>query len=135
RERFLQMSDTARGLLADFRQVEQNFRELDRQVREKVAAWEGGKGDMLAEVFGERDAIADSDQGRSFRAFWDFLMSPARQEELSELLARVLALEPVLALNPDTRLQRVHYDWLEAGEVTLRTVARLSEQLRRYLDD
>ena len=26
---------------------------------------------------GERDAIADSDQGRSFRAFWDFLMSSA----------------------------------------------------------
>ena len=30
---------------------------------------------------------------------------------------------------------RVHYDWLEAGEVAQRTVARLSEQLRRYLDD
>ena len=24
------------------------------------------------------DAIASSDQGKSFRAFWDFLMSPAR---------------------------------------------------------
>ncbi len=32
---------------------------------------------------GERDAIADSDQGRSFRAFWDFLLSSRRQEELS----------------------------------------------------
>jgi len=29
----------------------------------------------------------------------------------------------------------VHYDWLEAGEVAQRTVARLSQQLRRYLDD
>ena len=27
---------------------------------------------------------------------------------------------------------RVHYDWLEAGEMAQRTVARLSEQLRRY---
>ena len=33
RERFLQATDTARALLADFRQVEQNFRDLDRQVR------------------------------------------------------------------------------------------------------
>lgn len=135
RERFLQMADTARGLLSDFRQVEQNFRQLDRQVREKVASWEGGKGDMLAQIFGERDAINDSDQGRSFQAFWDFLMSPARQEELSSLLEKVMALAPVAALQPDPRLQRVHYDWLEAGEVTMRTVARLSEQLRRYLDD
>lgn len=135
RERFLQMSDTARGLLADFRQVEQNFRDLDRQVREKVAAWEGGRGEMLEQVFGEHDAITDSDQGRSFRAFWDFLMSPARQDELSELLEKVMALDPVRELEPDPRLRRVHYDWLGAGEVTLRTVARLSEQLRRYLDD
>ncbi len=135
RERFLQMSDTARALLADFRQVEQNFRDLDRQVREKVAAWDGGKGDMLAEVFGEHDAITDTDQGRTFRAFWDFLMSPSRQEELSALLEKVLALDPVRELEPDPRLLRVHYDWLEAGEATLRTVARLSEQLRRYLDD
>jgi hypothetical protein len=29
----------------------------------------------------------------------------------------------------------MHYDWLEAGEHTQRTVAKLSGQLRRYLDD
>ena len=84
---------------------------------------------------GERDAIADSDQGRSFQAFWDFLMSQARQEELSRLLDRVLALEPIAEMAPDPRLRRVHYDWLEAGEHTQRTVALLSRQLRRFLDD
>ncbi|MFO8154472.1 MAG: DUF3375 domain-containing protein, partial [Pseudomonadota bacterium] len=135
RERFLQAEGTARALLADFRQVEQNFRELDRQVRERIATWEGGRGGLLEEVFGEQDVIADSDQGRSFRAFWDFLMSPARQEELTELLERALSLEPVAALEPDPRVKRIHYDWLEAGETTQRTVARLSQQLRRFLDD
>ncbi|HET6628684.1 MAG TPA: DUF3375 domain-containing protein [Woeseiaceae bacterium] len=135
RERFVQAADTARALLADFRQVEQNFRELDRQVRERIATAQGGKGEVLEEVFGERDTIADSDQGKSFRAFWDFLMSPARQEELTRLLERVLELEQVAETHPDPRLKRIHYDWLNAGEMTQRTVARLSEQLRRYLDD
>ena len=135
RERFLQTVDTARGLLADFRQLEQNFRDLDRQVRERIATWEGGKGELLENVLGRRDEIADSDQGKSFRAFWDFLMSPARQEELSALLERCFELPPIAELKPDTRLKRIHYDWLEAGDGTQRTVARLSEQLRRYLDD
>lgn len=135
RDRFLQMATTARGLLSDFREVDQNFRDLDRSVRERIAAWEEGKGALLAQVFGERDAIAESDQGKSFRAFWDFLMAPARQEELSELLDAVFRLDAVRELAPDRRLLRIHYDWLEAGEVTQRTVARLSEQLRRYLDD
>jgi hypothetical protein len=135
KDRFLQMAATARGLLSDFRLLDQSFRDLDRNVRERIATWEGGKGALLEDVFGERDAISDSDQGRSFRAFWDFLMSPARQEELSERLQAVLELPAVRELAPDRRLLRVHYDWLEAGEVAQRTVARLSEQLRRYLDD
>jgi hypothetical protein len=90
---------------------------------------------LLEEIMGERDAISDSDQGRSFRAFWDFLMSSSRQEELSALLDRVLSLPPVAELKPDARTRRVHYDWLEAGEHTQRTVAQLSQQLRRFLDD
>ncbi|MGK5081596.1 DUF3375 domain-containing protein [Janthinobacterium sp. HLX7-2] len=135
RERFLQMSSTARELLSDFRAVEHNFRSLDRSVRERIATWEGSKGELLQEIFGKRDIIADSDEGKSFRAFWDLLMSPSRQDELTALLNAVLALDPVRELAPDSRLSRIHYDWLEAGEVTQRTVARLSEQLRRYLDD
>ena len=135
KDRFLQFKQLARELLADFREVEHNFRQLDRKVREKIALWEGSKGALLDEIMGERDAIGDSDQGRSFRAFWDFLMSSRRQEELSERLDQVLALPAVVALAPEPRTRRVHYDWLEAGEHTQRTVARLSEQLRRFLDD
>lgn len=135
RERFLQMATTARELLSDFRALDQNFRTLDRSVREQIATWDGGKGELLQQIFVWRDQIADSDEGRSFRAFWDLLMSPARQDELGKLLERVMALAPVRELEPDGRLRRIHYDWLEAGEVTQRTVARLSEQLRRYLDD
>jgi flagellar motility protein MotE (MotC chaperone) len=135
KDRFQQVSATARELLADFREVEQNFRTLDRSTRERIALWEGSKGGLLESIFGERDAIADSDQGKSFRAFWDFLMSPERQEELSALLKAVFELQAVRALQPDARLKRVHYDWLEAGEHTQRTVSLLSQQLRRFLDD
>ncbi len=135
KDRFQQFMALARELLTDFREVEHNFRGLDRRVRERIALWDGAKGALLEEIMGERDEIADTDQGRSFRAFWDFLMSSRRQEELSALLDRVLALPPVAELKPDARTRRVHYDWLEAGEHTQRTVAQLSQQLRRFLDD
>lgn len=135
KDRFQQFMQTARELLTDFREVEHNFRRLDRRVRERIALWEGGKGALLEEIMGERDVIADSDQGRSFRAFWDFLMSGRRQDEFTQMLARVLALPPIADFKPDARTRRVHYDWLEAGEHTQRTVAQLSQQLRRFLDD
>jgi hypothetical protein len=135
KDRFQQFMGLARELLTDFREVEHNFRGLDRRVRERIALWEGAKGALLEDIMGERDAIADSDQGRSFRAFWDFLMSSSRQEELTVLLDRVLILPPVVELKPDVRTRRVHYDWLAAGEHAQRTVAQLSQQLRRFLDD
>lgn len=135
KERFQQIIQLSRELLADFRQVEHNFRQLDRNVREQIALWDGAKGSLLNQILGERDAITESDQGRSFRAFWDFLMSQSRQEEFSRLMEKILSLEAIAELNPDTRLRRIHYDWLEAGEHTQRTVALLSQQLRRFLDD
>jgi flagellar motility protein MotE (MotC chaperone) len=133
RDRYQQFSATARELLADFREVEENFRKLDRQLREKITGWHGGKGELLDEVLGSRETIAGSDQGRSFQAFYDFLLSQARQEELSDLLDSVHSLNDLPG--KDMRLRHIHYDWLDAAERTQATVRQLSEQLRRFLDD
>jgi flagellar motility protein MotE (MotC chaperone) len=132
RERYHQFAATARELLADFRQVEENFRTLDRAARERIATWEGSKGELLANLVTDRADIDGSDQGRSFQAFHDFLLSGARQEELSGLLAHV---EDVAAVQTDRRLRTVHHDWAEAAERTQQTVRQISEQLRRFLDD
>lgn len=132
RERYQQFGATARELLSDFREVGEKFRELDRLAREKIASWGGAKGDLLAELVESRSDIGSSDQGASFQAFYDFLLSQDRQEELSDLLRRTQQLE---AVSPDRRLSTVHHDWAEAAERTQRTVRQISEQLRRFLDD
>jgi len=133
RDRYQQFAGTARELLADFREVEENFRKLDRQLREKIAGWHGGKGELLDDVLGSRESIAGSDQGRSFQAFYGFLLSQARQEELAGLLDRVHSLAGIAERN--SRLRLVHHDWLDAAERTQATVRQLSDQLRRFLDD
>ena len=133
RDRYQQFSITARSLLADFREVEGNFRRLDRELRERIAAWSGSKGELLDDVLGSRTSIADSDQGRSFHAFYDFMLSRDRQAEFTELLERVQGLQSIEEIDP--RLRHIHYDWLDAAERTQVTVRMLSEQLRRFLDD
>lgn len=44
---------------------------------------DGGKGSRIEEMLGARDASTDTDQGRSFQGFRDFLMSSDRKEESS----------------------------------------------------
>ncbi|MCW2750288.1 MAG: hypothetical protein JWR83_1398, partial [Aeromicrobium sp.] len=132
RDRFQQFTTTARELLADFREVEENFRLLDRATREKITSWDGVKGELLAELVGSRSEITRSDQGHSFQAFYEFLLSESRQDELTDLLNRVATLDAVEA---DRRMKGIHHDWSEAAERAQRTVRQISEQLRRFLDD
>ena len=132
RDRYQQFSATARELLSDFREVEENFRRLDRAAREKIAAWGGSKGELLADLVGSRSDIAGSDQGRSFQAFYDFLLSESRQDELADLLAKVRRLD---AVDADRRMRSIHHDWSDSAERAQRTVRQISEQLSRFLDD
>jgi hypothetical protein len=47
----------------------------------------------------------------------------------------MMGFDAVQELQLDPRLKRIHYDWLEAANHTQRTVAKISRQLRRFLDD
>lgn len=133
RDRYQQFSRTARELLSDFREVEENFRHLDRNLRRQIAGWTGSKGALLDEALSSRNSIAESDQGRSFQAFYDFLLSHHRQAELTGLLERLQSIDEIA--DQDERLAHIHFDWIDASERTQATIRLLSEQLRRFLDD
>jgi hypothetical protein len=135
RERFIEAEETARRLVADFRQVEQNVRDLDREARQLFVTADAPKGEVLENVFERREGITASDQGRSFRSFWEFLMTPARQQELSELLENILALEALQDLARESFLPGAKYALLDAGRSVYQTTNRLADQLRRYIDD
>jgi hypothetical protein len=135
KERFMQAEETARRLLSDFGQVEENFRLLDRATRTRMAAGDQGRGQVLDAVFQEWDIIGDSDQGRSFRAFWEFLLTPERQEELQRLLEAVYDLDAVQDLQPTPFLRLIRYSLLERGGKVHRTGHQLTDQLRRFVDD
>lgn len=129
KDRFQQFTQMARELLGDFREVEHNFRILDRNVRERIALWDGPRAKLLDEVVEQRGAITDSDQGRSFNAFWDFLMSQDRQEELTALLDAVLALPAVSRCAYPPRALRLAGSWRTCpghGAEAVAAVAALS---------
>jgi hypothetical protein len=134
KERFLQAEETARKLLSDFRQVEDNFRMLDRQAREKIAASEEQKGKLLDIIFQEQEVIQNSDQGQSFKAFWEFLMSPTSQDELKELLHKTFNVNEIKELNVNNILNQIDMTLLTAGEKVYKTSVLLAEQLRKYLE-
>jgi chromosome segregation ATPase len=133
RELYQQVAQTARSLLSDFREVEENLRKLDRAARERIATYDGPKKELLNELMEGQHDISESDQGQTFEAFYRYLMSSTRQDQLAEWLTTAAQLAH--PDDRDPRLERVQHDWAEAAERTQSIVRQLSEQLRRFLDN
>ena len=134
REIYAQVVTTARELLADLRSVEAAMRALDRDVRARVTAWDGPRGELLETVFGSQEAIGASDQGKSWQAFWDHLLSGTAQAELDSMLATARTI-PALVGRTGEGEQLLRRDLYTAAAGTQATVASLSAQLRRFLDE
>lgn len=133
RERLHLLQDTSRKLLADFRQVEQNFRTLDRSTREQCAINASAKGAVLEIVLNENDVIWDSDQGQSFSAFWEMLMSPTSLSELRGLLQTVEELEQKLLEQTTSFFKGLDHRLSNAAAQVYKSNGSLADQLRKYL--
>ncbi|MEI7811448.1 MAG: DUF3375 domain-containing protein [Ignavibacteria bacterium] len=135
KERFFELKETAGKLLSDFREIEYNFRDLDRTAREKQIAGQPNKGKFLQDIFNTHDFIWESDQGKSFHAFWEFLMAQEKQSELDELTHAVQNIPLIQSLQNVYFVDRLKSDLIEAGEKVNKTNHNLIEQLRKFLDD
>ncbi len=136
KERLFEASDGARRLLADFREVEENFRAIARSVHEQQFQLGARKGDILCYFLNAEDAIKESDQGRSFYAFWQFLLSPNRQDELRDWLDTIEAM-PAFQIDSEQPpvLRHLKRYLLEAGAQVVASNRRLIQQLRQVLDE
>jgi hypothetical protein len=133
RERFLLIEDTASRLLSDFRAIEDNFRRLNAAAREELLQQHTSRGEVLEHIFDSRKRILDSDQGRTFAAFWEFLMDQRRREEQEKHLAQLAGLPELNDLYGRAFLPRMETALVDAGDRVNRTTERLVEQLRRFV--
>ncbi|MCL5978212.1 MAG: DUF3375 domain-containing protein [Nitrospirae bacterium] len=135
KEQYFLIEETAKNLLADFRQVEQNFRELDRRFRQKIITTNLVKGKVLEDFFQQQNNLLEEDQGKSFNAFWEFLLSQSKQEEFEKMINEVLNLPAVQEVQRESfSIANVRNDLIEAGDKTKRSTNSLLEQLRKYLE-
>lgn len=135
KERFIQAAELSRDIMADFREVEENFRELERSLMERIITWKKGKGELLEHFFSERDYILHSDQGRSFTAFWNYLMNSDNNDYLERLLSRICGIESISELEDEYDMRHIRRDWARSAGKVQNTLISLSRQLRQYVDE
>jgi hypothetical protein len=97
-ERLREILSLSDELASDFRRVRDDFRTLNRELRERIVDNDGSRGDVLDAVFADVDLIADSDAGKTFRAFWRLLTDPQQSGELEAALEAVLGRDFALGM-------------------------------------
>jgi hypothetical protein len=135
RERFATAVTLLKQLMADFRAVEDRFREITKDVQRRQSQGQDTRGSILEYALDSEDILKKEDQGVSFYEFVRFILSPAQQEKLQGIitdLGRLVA----IAQQADglATVRRMVPLLLAEAEKVMRTNQRLSATLRRLLD-
>lgn len=122
-------------LISDFREVEDNFKHIHRAIVEQHTKAEQ-KGAIVGFAFEAYDALRNSNQGKSFYAFWDFLISRAGQHDWRELTEQLLDLLRDRGIEADEQfLQNIKSLLLEQGKSVYDANDKMAEKLSRIITE
>ena len=134
-ERFANALDLARGLTGDFRQLEENFKEVARALAEAQTQPGATKGRIVGQLLDTHAALKESAQGQSFYAFWNLLSSPELQDRWRNLVRQVYQLKGIdHSLRANRLIEKLSSRLLVEGERVVRSNERMAATLRRALE-
>lgn len=135
RERFATAVMLLKQLLADFRAVEDRFREITKDVQRRQIHGLDTRGSILEHALDSEDLLKSEDQGVSFYEFVRFILSPDRQDKLHGIIGELGRLEAIVHQTDGlATVRRMVPLLLGEAEKVMRTNQRLSATLRRLLD-
>jgi len=136
RERLEWFTRLSHELLSDFREVEDNFKFIHRHIVEQHTRAEVNKGAIVGYAFEAYDALRKSDQGKSFYAFWDFLVSRAGQEEWRLLTDQLMLLLQERSIESDGDfVQNIKSLLLQQGRNVYESNDKMAEKLSRIITE
>ena len=134
--RFQQLTYSAKELLTDFKEVEDNFKNITKDIYQKHTDENVTKSDILMYTFDAIDDIKESYQGKSFYAFWRFLMDRNLQEEWNNLtneLYETLSSKDIEI--KDTFLKGMKNYLHSSGNKVYQANDKMAEKLTRIIRD
>lgn len=136
RERFEEISRNARDLIADFKEMENNFKQIVEQIFKEEMDRKTGRGEILGFTLDANDELKESPQGKTFHSFWNFLIADAGDDKINTLVEKVydILLEKDLS-RKDNFLRNLKYYLHQAGKRIIDSNHILAEKLNRMLSE
>lgn len=132
--RFQQVSKLAKELLSDFKDVDDNFKNIIKDIYQKQIDPTLNKGGILQYTFDALDELKSSSQGKSFYAFWEFLLSRDMQDELEQLINSLFStLHERNIASDDHFLRNMVSHLYESGRKVYQTNDKMADKLSHII--
>ncbi|MDC9594700.1 DUF3375 domain-containing protein [Xenorhabdus sp. IM139775] len=135
-EHIREVFNLATSLRADFRRVEDSWREADRVLRQSIIGEQYHRGEIVDRLLNDQEALLNTPEGRVFDSFQQQLRQSAELTAMSERL-RVILSHPA-ASDALSRIQRHELRWLvkrlvDESQTVLQARARSERDVRGFM--
>ena len=89
KSRYEEVNRLSSELIGDFKEVEDNFKEITRKIYVRQQQTNLSKGKLISETFDAIYELRSTDQGKSFHAFWQFMLDDTSQSDFKKLTKEV----------------------------------------------
>jgi hypothetical protein len=103
------------SLRADFRRVEDSYREADRHLRQSIISEQHNRGDIVDKLLDSHDSLLETPEGKVFHGFHEQLNRSAELDHMKQRLRNILK-NPAVT-DALTSQQQSDLRWLIAGLV------------------
>jgi Protein of unknown function (DUF3375) len=124
------------SLQADFRRVEDSYREADRRLRERIISEEHNRGEIVDELLSGYEALVQTTEGQVFESFYTQLVKTAELEEMKRRLRFILDnenAERALQRRQKADLRQLVSRLLQESERVIQARARSERDVRGFL--
>jgi hypothetical protein len=124
------------SLQADFRRVEDSYREADRQLRERIISEQHNRGEIVDELLTGHEQLVQTMEGQVFETFHAQLVKTAELEEMKRRLRTILENENAdraLERRQKADLRQLVARLLQESERVIQARARSERDVRGFL--
>lgn len=136
REGIREIHQLALSLRADFRRVEDSYREADRNLRQRILSEGNHRGEIVDNLLDSHEALVQTPEGQVFQGFHDQLVNRVELDRMKERLRAILQCEEApLSLSRKQRheLRTLIANLVDESRGVLHARSRSERDVRSFL--
>jgi len=134
KDRLIDLEQMVEAFLADFRAIEDRFKEQAGEIHEIYLDRSRSKGDIVAHALNADETLRNSEQGKSYYGFRALIRSMESREELNQLVADVARLASEAGTDERVFLSLMDRLLLQVM-VVQESYQKIAAQLRRVVEE